>query len=104
MGKQLIDTYGFYQTVRWTKTAIYIRRKYNYTCQKCGKKGTYVHHINPLTQEDYILRPVKKCFSEDNLTCLCHDCHEKEHSSQKYREGTYFDNEGQLRKVEDNNG
>ena len=92
-----INTYGFYQSKQWTKTAIYIRKKYNYTCQKCGKRGAYIHHINPLTQDDYIRRPFEKCYSESNLTCLCHNCHELEHTKQRTREGTYFDKDGQLR-------
>lgn len=100
--KQLINTYGFYQDKHWTKVAIYIRNKYNHICQKCGKRGNYVHHKNPLTQDDYINRPLAKCYGEDNLTLLCHNCHELEHTKKRNRDGTYFDDTGQIRLVEEN--
>ena len=96
-GKELVNTYGFYQQKHWLKVADYIRRKYKYTCQKCGKRGVYIHHINPLTQDDYINRPIDKCYNENNLTCLCHNCHEKEHSKDRIREGLYIDKNGQIR-------
>ena len=94
--KQVVNTYGFYNQPKWLKVAAYIRRKYNYTCQDCGKRGVYIHHINPLTQDDYINRPAAKCYGENNLTCLCHNCHEKRHTKGKIRNGLYFDKEGQL--------
>lgn len=96
-----VNTYGFYQSNKWTKVAIYIRNKYNHICQRCGKRGNYVHHVNPLTQEDYINRPPEKCYGENNLTLLCHNCHEKEHSKRTIREGTYIDKDGQLKLVDE---
>lgn len=99
--KELIETYGFYNSTKWLKVATKIRKKYNYTCQDCGKRGTTIHHINPLTQDDYIRRPLNKCYGEDNLICLCHDCHEKRHTKKRLRDGLYFDKEGQLQIQED---
>ena len=94
--KEVVNTYGFYNTTKWLSVAKYIRRKYNYVCQVCGKKGVYVHHINPLTQEDYINKPLHKCYGEDNLTLLCYYCHEKEHSKKRIRDGVYIDKYGQI--------
>ena len=96
-----VNTFGFYQDTHWIKVAKYIRNKYNHICQKCGKRGNYVHHLNPLTPEDYMKRPLEKCYGEDNLTLLCHNCHEKEHSKKTVREGTYIDKDGQLRLAEE---
>ena len=50
--------------------------KYNYTCQKCGKRHTFLnaHHI----------RNWKDCielrYSLDNGVCLCRECHYRFHS------------------------
>jgi hypothetical protein len=44
-----------------------IRKRDNYTCQKCGKKGIHVHHI------DYNKQNCK----EDNLITLCMKCNVK---------------------------
>lgn len=50
--------------------------KYNYTCQKCNKRGgdLNAHHINPwsVNEEDR--------FNVDNLVCLCTSCHKEFHS------------------------
>lgn len=100
--KELTNTYGFYQSSKWLHTASYIRKKYNYVCQVCGKKGVYVHHINPLTQEDYINKPLMKCYGENNLTLLCYHCHEKEHSKKRIRDGLYIDKNGQIQLQSDN--
>jgi hypothetical protein len=44
-----------------------IRKRDNYTCQKCGKKGTHIHHI------DYNKQNCK----ENNLITLCNKCNIK---------------------------
>lgn len=57
-----------------------IRKRDNYTCQKCGKKWKKgminfdVHH------KDYN----KKNCKENNLITLCHPCHLKTNSNRKY--------------------
>lgn len=102
MSRELVNTYGFYNTPKWKKVAKYIRAKYNYTCQLCGKKGVLIHHINPLTQEDYIERPLEKCYGENNLTCLCFDCHEQVHSKVRVRPGCYIDENGEIQVKQSN--
>ena len=98
------NTYGFYDSPKWRKVADYIRKKYYYICQAegCGEKGTYVHHIDPLTEKDYIERPAEKCYGEDNLTLLCFDCHEVIHGrlNTGIREGCYFDSNGNIQSKE----
>lgn len=94
------DTHGFYDSRKWHKVALYIRQKYYYMCQNkhCNNKGTYVHHIDPLTEDDYINKPAEKCYGEENLTLLCFDCHEIIHNRKNtgIREGCYFDENGSL--------
>lgn len=69
----------------WTnKLKESIRKRDNYTCQKCGvtenthliihKKGLSIHHI------DYN----KKNCKEDNLITLCYRCHAKTNSNRDY--------------------
>ena len=98
------DTRGFYDSSKWRRVAEYIRQKYFYTCQTkgCGEKGTYVHHIDPLTEKDYLERPAEKCYGEDNLTLLCFNCHEVAHKRMNtgIREGCYFDSEGNIQAKE----
>lgn len=96
MQKGIVNTYSFYQQPKWLKCAAYIRKKYQYTCQVCGKRGNLIHHIKPLTQEDYINRPLEKCYGEDNLTCLCFQCHEDIHSKGNIRKELYFDENGEI--------
>lgn len=97
---RVTDTHGFYDTAKWKKVAEYIRQKYFYTCQAkgCGEKGVYVHHIDPLTEEDYVKRPPEKCYGEDNLMLLCFNCHEVIHKRMNtgIREGCYFDSDGNI--------
>ena len=57
----------------WLERKYYFNKKYNRTCQKCGKSwGTmHTHHIIPLTRGGDN--------SPENLTLLCEDCHEEQH-------------------------
>ena len=96
-----VNTYGFYNQTKWLKVALRIRKKYKYTCQICGKRGNIVHHIKPLTQDDYIKKPSEKCYGENNLTCLCFQCHEDIHSRGKVRPGLYIDANGEIQVRED---
>jgi len=51
-----------------------IRKRDNYTCQLCHKKGNTVHHI------DYNKQNCK----EDNLITLCRRCHNKTSANRDY--------------------
>ncbi len=94
---------SFYNNAKWRRIRIYILEKYRYICSECGDRGNYVHHIDPLTEEDYKNRPANKCYGEDNLRVLCFNCHEIEHNrATKFtRKGTTFDVEGNL--IEEDN-
>jgi transcription elongation factor Elf1 len=67
--KEFKDAYGLEPT-EWQKLAQEIRKRDNFTCQLCGKKGaTSVHHIIP--------RRIKVDNSPENLITLCRSCHRK---------------------------
>jgi hypothetical protein len=75
--KQFEEAYGLTKS-EWKKLAQEIRKRDNFTCQLCGKKGaTSVHHIIP--------RRVRIDNSPENLITLCISCHSKvEHLTDKY--------------------
>lgn len=52
-----------------------IHKKYNYTCQDCGRKNVKlnVHHIIPVEVDE------SKAYDVNNLITLCRDCHVKRH-------------------------
>lgn len=58
----------------WNRLRFYIFKKYNYTCQLCGRyaKGNlHLHHIIPLGMGG--------TNSIDNLIPLCSECHYRIH-------------------------
>jgi hypothetical protein len=75
--KEFKDAYGL-EPEEWEKLAQEIRKRDNFTCQLCGKRGaTDVHHIIP--------RRIKIDNSPDNLITLCRSCHMKvEYLTDKY--------------------
>jgi endogenous inhibitor of DNA gyrase (YacG/DUF329 family) len=75
--KEFKDAYGLEPT-EWQKLAQEIRKRDNFTCQFCGKKGaTDVHHIIP--------RRIEIDNGPENLITLCRSCHRKiEYLTDKY--------------------
>ena len=75
---------AIYNTGRWRDLRTYMVQKYP-LCQNCLKAGKYtptqeVHHIKSpfvpgLTEEE----KYKRAYDENNLLCLCRECHIKEH-------------------------
>jgi 5-methylcytosine-specific restriction endonuclease McrA len=71
LGGKSFKTYS----LEWTKELREsIRKRDNYTCQKCSKYGNHVHHI------DYNKQNCK----EDNLITLCKPCHIATNSNRDY--------------------
>lgn len=48
----------------------FVKRRANFRCEECGKKGTIAHHITPRPEGKNTLR---------NGICLCSKCHGKKH-------------------------
>jgi|GEM_PF-4744688 len=73
-----VDTRGLFGYKKWAKD---VKGKYNYTCQKCGKKGTgrtiHAHHIN-----DYFEYEDGRLDVENGIT-LCNSCHNVFHNKYK---------------------
>lgn len=65
---------GKYTYIDLILKSIFVRD--DYICQKCGGKGTLIHHID------------KNNFNNltNNLICLCSDCHLDLHSPKKFPE------------------
>jgi len=86
---------SFYKTTAWVKLSKYIRIKYYYICQSCGRRGVYVHHIIPLTNEN--INDPTVTLNEENLTLLCLECHNEIHNkSLEIRKGLMFDDNGDV--------
>ena len=85
----------FYNSKPWKRMRQYIRVKYKGICQSCGRRGTHVHHKEYITDAN-ITDPMIT-LNENNLTLLCHDCHNMEHMDTTYlRKDVEFDDQGQL--------
>lgn len=75
---------AIYNTKRWKDLRAYMVQKYP-LCQECLKAGKItpteeVHHLKSpfvpgLTEEE----KYKRAYDENNLLCLCRECHIKEH-------------------------
>ena len=61
---------------RWTtQVAPKVHKKFDYTCQMCGKRGgkLHAHHIKPVVEYPEL------AYEFENLTSLCEECHKKLH-------------------------
>ncbi len=89
----------FYNSKVWHRTRRYIRLKYRGVCQQCGLNGTHVHHIKYITIAN--IHDTNITLNENNLTLLCHDCHNFIHmDSQFLRKDVTFNEHGELVKRE----
>ena len=68
-------------------------RAHNNTCIVCGRKGSVakgrevkiqVHHIDGIGNWDKVIETIRQelLCSPDRFTCLCKECHSKEHSKE----------------------
>jgi len=90
-----MDKKTFYSSKQWVKLAKYIRIKYYYVCQRCGHRGTYVHHIIPITNKN--VTDANVTLNENNLTLLCLQCHNLIHmGTSSIRKDVKFNKHGQL--------
>lgn len=66
-------------------------------CEKCGAVGTEVHHIIHLTPENVTEPEIS--LNQENLMLLCNECHNKEHGRFEGRKEVFFDDLGNLCKI-----
>lgn len=85
----------FYKGNAWKKTrAAYLASK-SYTCERCGRAATVVHHKQYLTRDTISDPDVSLSF--DNLEALCETCHQHEHHcSEAVADGLKFTASGEL--------
>lgn len=88
----------FYNSTRWKKARLAAMKEHFWLCQMCAKPAKIVHHIKHITPENIYDDDVT--LNLDNLMCLCHDCHQRIHSSNAVtRDGLIFDSTGQIVKL-----
>lgn len=84
-----LDNSSFYESKKWRSVAFKVRQRDFDTCTICYTDWLMgrimrpnlcdvVHHIKPL--KDY----PELGYMMDNLTCLCHSCHNKLHPERGY--------------------
>lgn len=84
-----------YQMKQWRELSAYYRMMHP-LCEKCEEKGLttpaeHVHHL--LSPFDYGLshsERINRLLDEDNLMCLCRDCHNVIHGNIK-NNSSYID-------------
>lgn len=72
----------FYSSVAWQNCREAYKKKRNYLCEECLKKGIItpaddVHHIRKITIHN--VNNPNVTLNEDNLMCLCRKHHEEKH-------------------------
>ena len=83
-----------YHSNAWKKARKAIVMKYRGLCCKCGKTGTEVHHIKPLTLLN--VNDPMISINEDNLMLLCKSCHDSIRTGGVIRNDLEFDAEGNV--------
>lgn len=90
---------GFYKSKAWQKVSRLYMMSKNYICERCGGVGVICHHKKHLTP--FNINNIEITLGENNLECLCQECHNQEHSARASR--AIFDNEGRMIGVQDTN-
>lgn len=99
-----------YRKAAWQRVRQMALSRDNGLCTRCYKQGIIkradvVHHIIYLTTD------ATKAFDVNNLECLCHACHNKEHDEKgaqttgqfksTMRNGLMFDSDGNIVEEQD---
>ena len=97
----------FYNSKEWIACRKAYIQSVNYLCERCLKKNKYVgghivHHKTYLTP--FNVGDPDITLNHTKLEYVCKDCHDKEHGivkrKQITREGTTFNNKGELIRYE----
>lgn len=71
----------FYNSAKWKRVRDYVITREHGLCSECHRPGYIVHHIKPLTERT--IRNPAIALNPNNLTYLCHDCHNRMHGVYK---------------------
>lgn len=82
----------FYTGKPWKKISRLYMARQHYVCERCGGIGTICHHKKYITP--WNINNPAVTLSMDNLECLCHECHNQEHSAKMSR--AIFDGDGNM--------
>ena len=90
---------SFYKSTAWKKCRAGYIKSVHGLCERCGRPGYIVHHIEYITPDN--INDPDITLDWDNLEYLCQDCHNKEHFKRhsSTREDVTFDEQGNLIQV-----
>lgn len=72
------NIHQFYTSPAWVALSMRVRETQHNECQRCKAKGYYVP-CDVVHHRQYLRRRPDLALHPDNLECLCHECHNKEH-------------------------
>lgn len=88
---------AFYKSTAWKHVRCAYMRSQHGICERCGKPAKIVHHR--IWLNDSNINDPEITLGWGNLEALCQDCHNAEHhATGDCTNGTYFDDEGDLKK------
>lgn len=90
---------AFYNSAAWRKTSRAFAASKFYTCERCGRPGSIVHHKKKLTPSN--IGDVDVSLNWNNFMLLCQECHNAIHAQQSERKPV-FDEQGNLIGVKEN--
>jgi len=67
----------FYNSVQWRELSTVYMKSRHYICERCGSPAVICHHKKHLNR--YNIGDPSVALNQENLECLCRDCHNKEH-------------------------
>lgn len=91
---------SFYNSTAWQQVSTTYMSSKNYICERCGQPAKICHHkvwLTPINIQDPNIS-----LNTDNLEALCQDCHNIEHTSNRENTLIFFDNNGNITSVKDN--
>lgn len=85
----------FYASAAWQRLRLYVLKRDDFLCCRCGKPGKIVHHKTHLTAAN--INDPSVSLNEQNLETVCKDCHDAEHNADAPTDAAlHFDENGNL--------
>ena len=85
----------FYASAAWQRLRMYVLKRDDFLCCRCGKPGKIVHHKTHLTAAN--INDPSVSLNEQNLETVCKDCHDAEHNADAPTDAALrFDENGNL--------
>ena len=95
-GKRVDD---FYHSLEWRRAREMKIKLAHGLCEKCGRKGTEIHHIVPLTEKNIDDASIR--IGMGNLMLLCKSCHDSMRSQERGEGRCAFDRDGNVISIRD---